>query len=338
MSATHQERIERLQALFARISPPQTAPQRCVDVGRLERLLEDEYGTEASAAARRRRLQRDLTELIRDERIVAVNPGGKPLRYRRRAEAGDDDPNVIAYTRQLIDQTVTDLVPKGRLEALWRQLVVSDQVPALNDQRLRILSAEQRLIPAKVHPRILSTVITGVAEQRILSVKYRKATGQLRKPRLHPQALVQRGPVIYLVALKNNEPAHVRFYALHRMVRVELTEDAARAAAGFDLDRAIAEGLVDFGCGETIALELRVRGYLTDVLEACPLAEGQQTLPEPEDSDFDLRLHATVPSSGALLRWLLAAGDNLEVVAPDAMRRNVAAQINKASTLYANVL
>ena len=258
MSATHQERIERLQALFARISPPQTAPERCVDV--------------------------------------------------------------------------------GRLEALWRKLVVSDLVPALDDQRLRILSAEQRLIPAKVRPAILSTVISGVAEQRVLTVKYRKASSELSTPRLHPQALVQRGPVIYLVALKNDEPSRVQFYALHRMVRVELTEEAARAAAGFDLDRAIAEGLVDFGRGETIALELRVRGYLTDVLEACPLAEEQLTLPEPEDSDFDLRLHATVPSSGALLRWLLAGGDNLEVVAPDGMRRNVAAQINKASALYADVL
>ena len=59
---------------------------------------------------------------------------------------------------------------------------------------------------------------------------------------MHPQALVQRGPIPYLFALKNDEDAPVRLYALHRMIRAEaLPEMPARAAAGFDLDQAIAE-------------------------------------------------------------------------------------------------
>jgi proteasome accessory factor B len=41
-----------------------------------------------------------------------------------------------------------------------------------------------------------------------------------------------------------------------------------------------------------------------------------------------------VPSTGQLLRWLLGAGDNLEVMAPPDLRRIVAAQTRKAAALY----
>lgn len=65
---------------------------------------------------------------------------------------------------------------------------------------------------------------------------------------LHPQALIQRGPIPYLFALKNDESEPVRLYALRRMIRAEaLMQVCARAADGFDLDRAIAGGQADFG-------------------------------------------------------------------------------------------
>ncbi|WPL19239.1 hypothetical protein Thiowin_04351 [Thiorhodovibrio winogradskyi] len=260
MSATHFERIERLQALFDRIPPPRTAREGCPDVGRLEDQLADEYGRDSSPGARRRRLQRDLAELVRDERIKPFNPGGKPLRYRRVEEAGDDDPSVMAYTRQVINEAVADLLPRVRLDALWRKLLVSKLVPELDEQRLRVLPADYRLTPAEVCPRILGTVISAVAERRVLVVKHRKSSGETSQPHLHPQALVQRGPVTYLAALKNDEPAHVQFYALHRLTRARLIDEAARVAEDFDLDKAIDDGLVDFGPGALITLELRVRG------------------------------------------------------------------------------
>ena len=50
---------------------------------------------------------------------------------------------------------------------------------------------------------------------------------------------------------------------------------------------------------------------------------------------FELRVWARVPSTGNLLRWLLGAGDNLEVVAPADLRGKVAAQAAKAAAIYA---
>jgi predicted DNA-binding transcriptional regulator YafY len=335
MSATHVERIERLQRLEALIAHAQAAPERCPDVALLESRLGDEGAHPTSPAARRRMLQRDLTELVRDGRIKVVNPGGKPLRYRRCAQVRDDDPAVLAYTRRQIAELVGEMVPQGRVNALWRSLMHHDHGPILDEQRLRMLPDTLRLVPADVKPKVLNAVITALAEQRTLKVLYQNNAGERSRPRLHPQALVQRGPVSYLLALKNREPEPVRFYALHRLIEARVEDDGARAAEDFDLDRAIEHGQIDFGRGEMVALELRVRGYLDAVLRDCPLSLDQQLQDEPEGSEFTLRLSAQVPSSGALLRWLLAGGDNLEVVAPESLREVMAAQAAKMNAVYA---
>ncbi|WP_338114219.1 WYL domain-containing protein [Thiorhodococcus mannitoliphagus] len=138
---------------------------------------------------------------------------------------------------------------------------------------------------------------------------------------------MQRGPIAHLLALENDELDPVRFYALHRMIRAAvMAETPARAAGHFDLDEAIAKGQLDFGQGELIGLEIRVRGYLAGVVDACPMAADQRVDDEPAGSDFRLRHWTRVPSSGLLLRWLLAVGDNLEVVNPPDLRRIFAAQ------------
>ncbi|MEA3643335.1 MAG: WYL domain-containing protein, partial [Lamprobacter sp.] len=113
-----------------------------------------------------------------------------------------------------------------------------------------------------------------------------------------------------------------------------LTNQPARAAAGFDLDQSIAEGKVDFGQGRLIDLELRVRGYLVSLLSVCPLSPDQQLEDEPETSAFRLRVSARLPSTGQLLRWLLGAGDNLEVIAPVELRHVMRAQSDKVAALY----
>jgi len=107
-----------------------------------------------------------------------------------------------------------------------------------------------------------------------------------------------------------------------------------RRQAGFDLDQAIAAGKADFGQGKLIDLELRVRGYPATLLSVCPLSEDQRLRDEPEGSPFTLRVQARLPSTGQLLRWLLGAWDNLEVVAPAELRQVLAAQAEKMVAIY----
>lgn len=77
-----------------------------------------------------------------------------------------------------------------------------------------------------------------------------------------------------------------------------------------------------------------MRGYLAPLLRVCPLSDDQQLADEPAGSGFGLRVRARVPSTVQLLRWLLGAGDSLEVVAPAELRQVVAVQAAKVTALY----
>jgi predicted DNA-binding transcriptional regulator YafY len=334
MSAIHTTRIDRLKRLERLLPLNVSSVGSCPDGARLLAILGDAYGAQ-NEKARRRTLQRDLDELVKAGRIEAVNPGGKPLRYRRLANDLDDDPLVWQYTLQQVRDLIAEAVPKRQLDRLWQRLLSEVDAPLLDEQRLRVVPDNLRLQPVELYPEVLQSVITALAQRCALMILYEDAEEVRGNAQIHPQALVQRGPIPYLFALKNDEEAPVRLYALHRMIRAKaLPATPARAAAGFDLDRAIAEGKVDFGQGELIELELRVRGYLATLLSACPLSQDQTVVDEPETSHFSLMVKARVPSTGQLLRWLLGAGPNLEVLAPADLRHIMAVQTAKMATVY----
>ncbi|MEA3641810.1 MAG: WYL domain-containing protein [Lamprobacter sp.] len=333
MSAANYDRIQRLRRLEALLPKPRTKATDCLDGARLLEILNTTYGT-GSPASRRRALQRDLETLVKDGRIEAVNPGGKPLRYRRTTHALDDDALIWDYTLRQLQDLVAEAVPKRQLDRLWERLLYERDQPLLSDQQLRVVPDSLRLRPVELYPHVLQAVISALAQHCALQVTYRNAAGERSTPLLHPQALVQRGPIPYLFALKNDED-QLRFYALHRLIRAKAEpQRPVRAAPNFDLDQAIAEGKVDFGQGEQIRLVIRVRGYLTQLLLACPLSDEQVWEDEPDDSAFDLRIEAELPQTGQLLRWLLGAGDKLEVLAPTELRHVLAEQTRKMADVY----
>ncbi|MCF7984278.1 MAG: WYL domain-containing protein [Thiohalocapsa sp.] len=332
--AVHRNRIERLRRLEGILPPPGTLQEHCLDVSRLLQILGDAYG-KGAPDARRRACQRDLKILAEDGRIEAVNPGGKPLLYRRLAKNVSDDALIWQYTLTQVRDLIAEAVPKGRLDRLWERLLRETEAPLLDEQRLRVVPDTLRLRHAELSHDVLQAVITALAERCPLEIDYRDANEVRGQARIHPQALVQRGPIPYLFALKNDEDTPLRLYALHRMIRAAVVGDTpVRELEGFDLDRAIAEGRADFGQGQVIDLELRVRGYIAEVLRVCPLGDNQLLQDEPEGSHFELRIQVSTPSTGQLLRWLLGAGANVEVIAPAELRHVVAVQTAKAAAIY----
>lgn len=339
MNATPYRRYLRKQRIEALLPPVGAAAIDCRDAAWLLQQLdsqgEDYYGA-AGPDARLRALQRDLKDLVKEERIEAVNPRSKPLRYRRRGEDLNDDPMIWADTLRQIRDLVGGVVKARQIDRLWQQLPKDADVPLLDGERLRIVPDSLRLQPPVVAPDVVTAVIAALSKGEALEVDYENADGERKQARIHPQALVQRGPVPYLFALKNDETAPVRLYALHRMRRARvLSGVAARRAKGFTLDGAIADGKVDFGQGERIRLVLMVRGYLAPFLQDCWLSADQDVTVVQEEPELKLRVVATVPASGQLLRWLLGAGDKLEVLEPADLRHTVAVQAAKMAALYA---
>jgi len=334
MTAIHDTRLRRLKRLAARISPPGTGACACVTARQLLSLLGHDYPAK-SDPARLRLLQLDLKDLTVDGRIEVVNPGKRPQRYRRVGVDEDEIPLLWEYTLHQIQELVAEAIPQRQLNRLWERLLMDQDGAVLNASRLRVVPDTLRLQPVELDPRILMAVITALANHQALDVFYENARGERAEVRLHPQALVQRGPVPYLFALKNDEDQPVRLYALHRMIRASIaTMVEARQADGFDLDEAIMNGRVDFGDGRWLDLELRARGYLAEILKVCPLESNQRWEDEPTGSDFEIRVYARVPATGQLLRWLLGVGDKVDVVAPPELRAVMASQITKMLAIY----
>lgn len=331
--ASHKDRIDRLGQLEALI-PRHTRAEDCPHAAQLVERLSNCYANHASPAARRRAIQRDLEELVSDGRIEPVNPGGKPLRYRRCGDRPATDPYLRDYARKSIQSILQAELPAGQLEAIWQRMLEADSGTGLDTTKLRIVSDSQRLRPAPIRDGVLGDVLEALALSRTLVIGYRDAADKVTRPVIHPQALLQRGPRVYLFALKGEE-TQVRMYALHRITACRIEDAPARQAEGFDLEREIQRGNADFGNGTWVHLVLRARGYVAGLLRECSLSTDQRIEDEETDSDFELRVSATVPETGQLLRWLLGCGDKVEVLAPATLRAVLAAQATKAARLYA---
>jgi proteasome accessory factor B len=327
--AEYQVRIDRLKQLESLI-PVHLKKEDCPDSGRLLTSMAGEYELKAS----RRAIQRDLEALVKERRIEAVNPGGKPLRYRRLVDAEAVDPRMWDYARRLMGSLIRDALPERRFERIWTKLREDCDEYGLGEDKLCILSDSQRLLPADIREEALAAALEALSRSRSLQAAYRDRDGKLSYPTLHPQALLQRGPRIYLFALKNEESEPVRMYALHRFIRAQLGDGAARIAESFNLKEAIRKGQGDFAGDRQIELDLRVRGYVAELLRDCPLSEDQRIEEEPDGSAFGARVRATVPDTGQLLRWVLGCGDNVEVLGPTKLRDVLTSQTTKAAALY----
>lgn len=332
--ATHADRIERLDAL-ERLIPTHGSASQCPSSSQLLERVAARYEEHRSDEARRRALQRDLEDLVKDERIEVVNPGGKPLRYRRLRDVPNS--RIWEYIRPAMRELIDGVLPTRGFDALWWQLLDADTDPGLRlgQDKLRVVSDSLRLRPSAMKEAVLADVLEALARSLTLKIGYRSGEGRPSTPTLHPQGLLQRGPRLYLFALKDDETEPLRMYALHRFTRSEVGSEPARAFPGFDLQTLINRGAADFSEGELIDLELRARGYIVELLRDCPLADRQRIEDEPEGSDFEARVFARVPSSGQLLRWLLGCGDNVEIVSPADLRHVVAVQAAKVAALYA---
>ena len=334
MTARFVNRVRRLDALLAKIPCATGQPaDHYPDVRVLLARLAHEYTSSKGATARIRMLQRDLDELVRQEHIAVVNPATKPFRYCRISPYSDD---AIAreFTIRQIHAACSELIQDAPLSTLLDRFGSTLSDSLLPMDRIRILSDGLRLVPASVRPGVMSAVLEALVRGTTLSVAYRDAAGKRTFPLVHPQALLQRGPRIYLYALKEDEEQPVRQYALNRIIRATVGSADAKIQRDFHIDEAIRSGIADFASGEHVLLTLRARGYVAELLHDCALGPDQKFVDEPVDSDFDVCVSAVVPNTGQLLRWLLGCGDKIEVLTPVELRNVIRAQAVKAAQLY----
>ena len=293
-----------------------------------------------------RTVQRDLNELSEIFPIELNNKNQRDYGWRWVKGANLAIPGMSvseALAMRLVETHLKQLLPDTMLDGLQGVFSLAktklDEVEKQNNNhskewlnKVRVVPPAQPLLPPVVNQEIQADIYQALLENRQINVSYQPAfTDKPKEYVLHPLGLIMRGAVSYLVA-SAREYVDVRLYALHRFSSVEILEDAIKAPKGFNLDKAIANGLADFANqGEPIKLEIRCNEWVAGYLAETPLSVDQKIV---QDANGWVRITATVNDTWQLCWWLMGQGAGLEVCSPLGLREKIKTALFDAAKLY----
>lgn len=314
-----QDAIARQWAMLRRIP---RAPRKTTATDLADALDREGYGTS------KRTVERDLAALQRHFPLEC-DDRSRPFgwSWSRQAHALDvpglSPAEAVAF--ELVRRYLEPILPASILAALRPHFdsaarVLSADVPADDPRawtrKIRVVHPTQLTIAPKVSPVALDAITEALMTDQQVRVHYGKDRQELT---LHPIALIQRGPVSYLVAtaFHYTDP---RLYAIHRFASAEATGRPARKPE-FNVDRWIADGALGFGRGQRIRLVAVFSESAATHLAETPLASDQLI---EELGDGRTRVTAEVANTPLLVWWLRGFGEDVEVVSPASLREEMA--------------
>jgi predicted DNA-binding transcriptional regulator YafY len=304
----------------------------------LRRLLADN-GYDITA----RSLQRDLNELSGTFPITCDNRE-KPYGWSWQKDAPSFDlPGLSApeaLTLALAEAYLQPLLPAPMLEQLRPYFRAAhqrlDAEPAPRHSRrwldkVRSVPATQPLLAPPIAAEVQNAVTEALLRQRQLDISYRRrGAPAAAQARVHPLALVQRGPVLYL-SCRFFDYTDLRMLPLHRVEAAQMRYEPACYPENFSLDQQIEQGRWGFGTGQQIKLEAIFEAGFGDHLYETPLSKDQTIARLP---DGRLSVVATVADTPQLLWWLLGFGGGVEVLAPNALRASMKNTARAMAQIY----
>lgn len=301
------------------------------------------YGVE------KHQIWRDLTELSqifpqleRNDNSHGEAPA-KGLAYGYRWVGKDAPPETgmtipEALSLALVQRYLSTALPATLTSALdtWfdaaqRTLELHKKSPTTKwIEKIAVVPPAQPLLAPAISREVLNVVHEAVIKEEQIKVVYRSAGEEEKELVLHPLGLIQRGPVSYLAA-GTFQYDDARLYALHRMISAESCHEPIRKPADFKINE-YADEQGHFGSGKWLTLKARVSSELGRVLGETRLEEGQ-ILSDP-NSDGWVHLTARVRDTWQLRWWILGQSDEIEILAPKALRRDVEQALGDGLDIY----
>ncbi len=290
-----------------------------------------------------RTIQRDLLELSGSMFPIEYDDRSKPYGW---SWAKDSAPFHLpslsvgdAMVLQMVEKHLRGLLPESSLETLAPYFRAAEkQIEAALGKRrhqwldlVRVVPPTQPLIPPEVSPAARTEVYEALLGGSQVRIKY--LTRGKAKPAeydVNPLAIVQRGPITYVVAtiFKYTD---IRLLALHRIKSATRIDREAQRPPGFDLDKYLHEGHLDFGSGRKVKLRLRFYEGAGDHLYESPLSADQKI---NDIGDGTVEVTATVPHTPQLEWWIPGFCNEVEVLSPVALRSTLRERLRKASMRY----
>lgn len=290
----------------------------------------------------KRTVQRDLVSLA-SRFPICPSDAPEPGWYWHSRKAFDTMGLTVsdAFTLHMLDRHLKAVMPVAttkQLQPLFALAKAKLDVEAESNDiahwatLIAVEGAGLPVIAPEINQAILETIQSALFQRprKKLKIHYIKAGAKTAKEHtVDPVGVVQSGGKTYLVAVnpKHPEPAT---YALHRIDKAELTYDNSTLPKGVSLQRFIDEGKIQFFNEGLIDLRARVSKTLGTQLAETKLSETQQ-LPEVEGG---YELAVTLPNSLRLRQWLLSWAGHIEVLAPKALREDVARQLREGAARY----
>jgi predicted DNA-binding transcriptional regulator YafY len=248
---------------------------------------------------------------------------------------------AAAVTFELMRQHLSAALPRTTVKTLEPHFSRAREVLAHSHSakiarwpgKVRILPRGLTRKAPDVRKSVLEAVYTALLEDRRLDVRYRKrGAGGEADYQVSPLGLVVRNGALLLVCTFWDYD-DVNQMVLHRMSRAELVDHTAHRPRGFDLDRYIAEGHVDFRRGDKmLRLRARIDGGLAVSLHEAPIAKDQRL--RPSRNPGSELLEATVADTTELRVWLRGHGALVEVLGPKSLRREMAEEARATLSRY----
>ena len=304
--------------------------------------LKDKLGLDGFNITKRT-VERDLLELS-STFPLALDDREKPYGWSWQKDAPSFDlpgiGNNEALTMVMVEQHLSNLLPASTIDVLkpyfksaHQHLTATLKAHDVNSwlNKVRTVQPNQSLLAPKIKSDLQRTVSEALLTDKQLKIKYRRrGESKLVEYRIHPLALIQRGGLIYLY-VRINDYDDIKILALHRVESAELLSKPTQYPDGFDIEKEIAKGRLDFGSGETITLEVKFTEAAGEHLFETPLSLDQNIT---EAEDGFLMVTATIPNTPQLLWWLLGFGAGVEVISPASLRKHIAETITKAAKTY----
>lgn len=294
----------------------------------------------AGFSVSKRQVERDL-QALSSIFPLHCNDAGMPYGWRWADHASVELPGLAvsdALSLKLVESSLKDLLPQAVLASLLPRFDEAERkLAALADSnpnarwrdKVRLVSPGLNLQKISIDAGVLEVVQECLLADEQIDADYQGGEGKFSQGiRLHPLALVTRGPATYLLATSFDYP-DVRRYALHRFSAARRTYDSCQRLQDFDVDAYLRAGGMEFGKGAPVRLEAYVSSGLATVLRETPLGSDQVLVPE----DARFRLSVTHAESWQLHWWLLGQGDQIEVLAPASLRDRI---FNSLSAALAN--
>jgi predicted DNA-binding transcriptional regulator YafY len=300
--------------------------------------------TAAGFAVDDRTVQRDLKALAAIF-LIDVQDRAPPYGWRWNRDAHFDIPSMPlaeALVLEMVEQYLQPLLPLSQLGVLNGLFRASRQkLDAAGDanplcgwaNRVRVIQAAQPLIPPPVDEAVQLVIYEALLKRKQVEVNYRNSIGELKENMiLHLLALVQRGPITYLVARARNYTDN-RLFDLHRIEVATLLDDPIKEPKDFDLDEYLASGALEFSSkGESMRLEIRLTDKQAKYLSETPLSTDQVVSADTKEGWS--RLVATVNDTEQLRWWLRAMGDRCEVAGPPCLREEFVKMAREMTLIY----